>query len=93
MSIDFSQPFGLYLVITNPVTSYETVAEAAVRAEVRFIQLRMKHVARAEILERARTLRSITRGSRTLLIINDDPSIAVESEADGVHLGQGDQPL
>lgn len=85
--------FGLYLVITNPVTSYEAVAEAAVKAGLRYIQLRMKRVARADVLAKAKALRAITRGSETLFIVNDDPALAVEAAADGVHLGQGDMPL
>lgn len=85
--------FGLYLVITDPITSYETVAEAAVKAGLRYIQLRMKRAARAEVLAKAKALRAITRGSETLFIVNDDPALAVEAAADGVHLGQGDMPL
>ena len=38
----------------------------------------------------ARALRRITAGSRTLLIVNDDPALAAEAEADGVHVGQDD---
>lgn len=85
--------FGLYLVITNPATSYEACAEAAVTADIRYIQLRMKKSAEEDILERARNLRSITRGTATRFIVNDDPRIATEVEADGVHLGQDDMPL
>lgn len=85
--------FGLYLIITNPATSYEACAEAAVRAGLRFIQLRMKHVSRERIVATAKNLRSITAGTQTLFIVNDDPEIAAETSADGVHLGQGDLPL
>ena len=42
--------FGFYLVITNPVVGYVKCAEAAVRAGVKVIQLRMKHASREEIL-------------------------------------------
>ena len=87
------EQFGLYLVITNPVTSYEACAEAAVKANLRYIQLRMKKAPRATILEHARNLRSITRGSNTFFIVNDDPLLAAETEADGVHLGQDDMSL
>ena len=87
------ETFGLYLVLTNPVTSYETCTEAAVRAGLRYIQLRMKKAAREEVLAIARNMRTITRGTGTCLIINDDPSIAEACEADGVHLGQDDMPL
>ena len=87
------ETFGLYLVITNPATSYEACAEAAVTAKLRYIQLRMKKTARDRIVATAKNLRSITRGSETRFIVNDDPSIATEAEADGVHLGQGDMAL
>ncbi len=82
--------FGLYVVISDPITSYEEVAEAAVRASVQIIQLRMKHTPRAEIVKVARHLRSITEDSNTRFIVNDDPSIAEEVCADGVHVGQTD---
>jgi thiamine-phosphate pyrophosphorylase len=82
--------FGLYLVMTNPVVGYHACCEAAVRAGVKMVQLRMKDVPSAEILQVAKDLRSITVGSSTKLIINDDPLIAVESGADGVHVGQED---
>lgn len=85
--------FGLYLVITNPSTSYERCAEAAVSANLCYIQLRMKKAAREQIVATAKNLRSITRGTATRFIVNDDPAIAAEAEADGVHLGQDDMTL
>lgn len=87
------EDFGLYLVITNPAVGYAKCAETAVRAGLGIIQLRMKHARREEILAAARDLRSITAGSKTLFIVNDDPDIAQEAEADGVHVGQGDMPV
>ena len=84
--------FGLYLVITNPVVGYAACAEAAVRAGVRIVQLRMKHASRYEIVHAAREMRSVTAGTGTLFIVNDDPSVAAEVGADGVHVGQGDMP-
>ena len=85
--------FGLYLVVTDPITSYEAVTEAAVRAGLRYVQLRMKNVPRETVVATARAMRRITRGTGTLLIVNDDPEAAALAEADGVHLGQGDMPL
>lgn len=87
------QRFGLYLVVTDPVTSYEAVTEAAVKAGLRYVQLRMKSADRAQIVATARRMRQLTYGTETRFIVNDDPSIAVEVEADGVHLGQGDMPI
>ena len=85
--------FGFYLVMTNPFVGYARCAEAAVKAGVRIIQLRMKHAERADILREAREIRRITRETDTLFIVNDDPSIAAEAEADGVHVGQDDMPV
>ena len=79
--------------MTNPVVGYARCAEAAVKAGVRIIQLRMKHAERADILREAHEVRRITRGTETLFIVNDDPAIAAEVEADGVHVGQDDMPV
>ena len=85
--------FGFYLVITNPVAGYAKCAEAAVRAGVRIIQLRMKHAPREALLREALEMRRATAGSETLFIVNDDPAVAEESGADGVHVGQDDMPV
>lgn len=87
------EDFGLYLVMTDPVIGYERCCEAAVKAGVRIVQLRMKDRPRDEIVAVGRALRRITAGTQTLFIVNDDPSIAAEVEADGVHVGQGDRPV
>ena len=86
------EDFGLYLVMTNPVVGYERCCEAAVKAGVRMVQLRMKDAPRAELLAMAKALVAITRGSDTKLIVDDDASVAAEAGADGVHVGQDDMP-
>lgn len=85
--------FGFYLVMTNPRVGYVRCAEAAVKAGVGVIQLRMKHCTRDEIVRQAREVRAVTRGTKTLFIVNDDPSVAAEVEADGVHVGQSDMSV
>lgn len=85
--------FGLYLILTDPVAGYERAAEAAVFHEVRFLQLRMKKESEDKILEKARALRTITKGTKTLFIVNDHVHIAKAVDADGVHLGQDDMDL
>ena len=82
--------FGLYLVVTDPVVGYAKCTEAAVKAGVKMVQLRMKHASREDILREALKMRRITAGTETLFIVNDDPGIACEVEADGVHVGQAD---
>lgn len=85
--------YGLYMVMTNPVVGYEECARAGVECGVPFIQLRMKNLPRADILEAAWRVRAVTKGTDSLFIVNDDVAIAKEVDADGVHLGQGDMPL
>ncbi len=85
--------FGFYLVMTNPRVGYAACAAAAVRAGVKIIQLRMKHAPREDVVAVGREVRAVTRGTSTLFIVNDDPSIAAEVEADGVHVGQDDMPV
>ncbi len=85
--------FGLYLVLTDPVTGYEACTEAAVETGVRYVQLRMKKRPREDVLQAARRMRGITAGSGTRFMVNDDVEIAAEVDADGVHLGQGDMSL
>jgi len=85
--------FGLYLILTDPVAGYEACAKAAVECGVRYLQLRMKSAPREAVLATARLLREITCGTQTRFIVNDDLAMAIESDADGLHLGQGDQPL
>lgn len=84
--------FGFYLVMTDPVVGYAKCAEAAVKAGVKIIQLRMKRASRENILSEAREVRNVTAGTGTLFIMNDDPAIASEVGADGVHVGQEDIP-
>ena len=87
------QGFGLYLVMTDPAVGYMRCCEAAVKAGVRMVQLRMKYAPRADVVAVARQLRRITSGTETRLIVNDDPAAAAEAEADGVHVGQTDMPV
>lgn len=85
--------FGLYLILTDPISGYEQAAEAAVNEGVRYLQLRMKNTTREAFLATAQALRSITKGTPTRFIINDNLPIAMEADADGVHLGQTDLRL
>jgi thiamine-phosphate pyrophosphorylase len=85
--------FGLYLILTHPVAGYEACARAAVDCDVRYLQLRMKDTPRAAVLETAHAIRAITRDTPTRFMVNDDLAVAMEADADGLHLGQGDQPL
>lgn len=59
-------------------------------APVGCLQIRLKDTPRERIIEIAKALQPVTLANDTALIINDDPEIALEIGADGVHLGQSD---
>jgi thiamine-phosphate pyrophosphorylase len=61
---------------------------AAVAAGVRVVQYRRKAGSTADLVAEARHLRVLCRGIRFL--VNDRVDVALEAEADGVHLGQED---
>ncbi|MBX3415225.1 MAG: thiamine phosphate synthase [Pirellulales bacterium] len=80
----------LYVLIDGGTSDDAFVALAAplVEAGVHVLQLRDKQLDDRELLARARLLRSLTRDTDTLFIVNDRPDIAALAEADGVHVGQ-----
>jgi thiamine-phosphate pyrophosphorylase len=83
------------MVITDPGARIGMVAaaEAATAAGAPALQLRWKGATTRQLLDAARELRSVTRGSGALLIVNDRVDIAMAVGADGAHLGHDDLPL
>ncbi len=78
-------------VLVDGGPSAETFARrtaALVTAGVSILQLRDKTLSDRELLDRARLLCDVTRGSGTLFVMNDRPDLAVLAGADGVHVGQ-----
>jgi thiamine-phosphate pyrophosphorylase len=84
--------FGFYAILTDPVRGYEYCTRLCVDHEVAFVQLRMKDAPAKAIEDTARLMAAITAGTKTRLIVNDDPEIASSTGADGVHIGQRDMP-
>jgi thiamine-phosphate pyrophosphorylase len=84
--------FGFYGILTDPVRGYEYCTKLFVDYEIAFVQLRMKDVPDELVITTAEKMREITSGTKTRLIINDNPSIAKTIGADGVHVGQNDMP-
>ncbi|MCL4107110.1 UNVERIFIED_CONTAM: hypothetical protein GTU68_039102 [Idotea baltica] len=82
----------LYVLITeaNCKADWQTTVTAAIAAGADVIQLREKHLADDELIERAHWVRSATSGTGTLFIMNDRPDIAAAVDADGVHIGQSE---
>lgn len=64
--------------------------EAACKGGIRWIQLRMKETDRSEYIKTGSEVKAICQKYNALLIINDRVDIALELDADGVHLGKED---
>ena len=84
---------SLYLVITEEYCKDRgalEIAAAAIDGGVDIIQMREKNRPREELIDLGKKLSRLCRDNGILFIVNDDPLIAKESCADGVHLGQED---
>ncbi|MDO5590786.1 MAG: thiamine phosphate synthase [Lachnospiraceae bacterium] len=73
-------------------TLYEQV-EAALKGGVTFLQLREKELSKEAFLEEAKEIKKLCNAYRVPLIINDDVELAVNIDADGVHVGQNDMEV
>lgn len=87
---------GVYLVTEEALSggrTSEEIAVAALAAGIRIVQVREKEGTARRALEIALALRSVTRESGALLLVNDRLDLALAAGADGVHLGQDDLPV
>ncbi|MBQ9002472.1 MAG: thiamine phosphate synthase [Eggerthellaceae bacterium] len=83
----------LYAVTDRAWLGARTLASCvrdAIEGGATFVQLREKVAPRDEILGLARKLGAICRESGIPFVVDDDVDIAMESGADGVHVGQDD---
>ena len=65
--------------------------EEALRGGATCVQLREKDLPQAEFLAEALEIGALCRGYGVPFIVNDDVEVAVQSHADGVHIGQHDR--
>jgi thiamine-phosphate pyrophosphorylase len=71
------------------VENVET-ARAAIEGGATVIQLRLKGLPTAEVVERGGPLRDLCAERAVTFVVNDDVDAAAQLDADGVHLGRGD---
>ncbi|MFH1836712.1 MAG: thiamine phosphate synthase [Candidatus Omnitrophota bacterium] len=84
---------SLYLVLSreyNKEKNILEIAEKAILGGVDIIQMREKDLLREDLIDLGNILSIICVGSGVTFIVNDDPTLAAEVNADGVHLGQED---
>ena len=70
-------------------TLYEVVKES-LDGGATFIQLREKNLDHEAFLDEAREIKRLCSEYKVPFVINDDVEIAMEVDADGVHVGQSD---
>lgn len=73
--------------------SFEDVVEQSLMGGVDMVQLREKNLDFNSFLESAIKIKKLTEKYGVPLIINDNIEVCRQSNADGVHIGQGDTPL
>jgi thiamine-phosphate pyrophosphorylase len=81
----------LYLVIEAGAA--RAVVPEALAGGVDMVQLREKHGSDEEIVATGRELRELCDAAGALLIVNDRADLALACDADGVHVGQDDEPV
>jgi len=85
--------YSLYLVITEDCAlgrDIISIAKSAIAGGVDILQMREKGKSREELCKIGSELEQLCRKSKTTLIVNDDPYLVKEINADGVHIGQSD---
>ena len=86
---------GLYAITPEVADTalLRSQVDAAITGGANAVQYRNKTAAREQRVEQARVLAELCRSRDVLFVVNDDPEIAAQVNADGVHLGEDDGPL
>lgn len=84
---------SLYLVSSEEYSNGKStldIAKEAILGGVDIFQMREKHKSQEELLALGQDLSKLCSQNKVMFIVNDDPYLAKEVGADGVHLGQED---
>ncbi|MDL5512485.1 thiamine phosphate synthase [Arenibacter sp. M-2] len=79
-----------FITQNMPHKTHQQLALEACEAGVDLVQLRLKDMERSEMLDIALETKKICKRFNATLVINDHLDLAIEIDADGVHLGNGD---
>lgn len=75
-----------------PDRTHVDVARAALEGGASGVQLRAPELDDEELAAAAAAIASLTAAADALFVVNDRADVAIASGADGVHVGQGDDP-
>jgi thiamine-phosphate pyrophosphorylase len=83
---------GLYAVTPDGIELSDLLVKCAAALEggASAIQIRDKAASPSALRDKARAIVDLCRAHDALAIVNDDPHLAVEVGADGVHVGEDD---
>lgn len=87
---------GLYLVTDrNALRGRDllNILSRSLEAGLDMVQLRDKGASDADLLDIGRKIKALLKGKQVLFIINDRVELALELDADGVHLGTEDTAI
>jgi hydroxymethylpyrimidine kinase/phosphomethylpyrimidine kinase/thiamine-phosphate diphosphorylase len=85
---------GLYLITDDSHgEQLQTKLAAALKGGTRIVQYRGKNLPASMQRLEARMVCTLCRQAGALFIVNDDPHLALDCQADGVHLGQQDMSI
>ena len=85
----------IYLISPNKITKdfYSNLAKILETNKVSFFQLRLKKYSSKEKKLIGKKIKNICKKNNVKFLINDDPILALELNADGCHLGQKDMKI
>lgn len=93
--IDIQNFKGFYFITDHNLSLNGNVkdVEQALKAGAKIVQFREKHRTQNEYVNELIAIQELCQQYSAKLIINDSVDLALEINADGVHLGQGDDDL
>ena len=85
----------VYLISPNKITKhfYKDLIDVLKSNKVSFFQLRLKKDSYKKKLKIAEKIKKICKKFKVKFLINDDPKLAKQVNADGCHLGQKDMSI
>lgn len=86
---------SIYVVTSAGLVTGRThldMARAAIRGGATAVQLRAPELPEEELLDTARKIALLCKEAGMAFVVNDRINVALEAGADGVHLGQSDEP-
>jgi thiamine-phosphate pyrophosphorylase len=85
----------LYLISPNKINKYffRDLKKVLHTKKIAFFQLRLKKENQNNKLKIAKKIQKICKNFKVKFVINDDPNLAKQANADGCHLGQNDMSI